>query len=167
MKKKYTKKQIQEAINYWKKQLKLGNYKKINESAPKTEQDDNITQIINKIGKVKLTNEEYKYLINYLMNTDKLTNEETKLLIDLVMDKVGDYFSNDPDWYDFDWYEHGVDQLEDYIKLGEHTEFTFDEFVNCIKDNIIDKYDEYEDSLKDDYYDDRDERREYEDSLKY
>ena len=28
MKKKYTKKQIQEVINYWKKQLKLGNYKK-------------------------------------------------------------------------------------------------------------------------------------------
>lgn len=28
MKKKYTKKQIQEAINYWTKQLKLGNYKK-------------------------------------------------------------------------------------------------------------------------------------------
>lgn len=32
MKKKYTKKQIQEAINYWLKQLKLGNYKKVNES---------------------------------------------------------------------------------------------------------------------------------------
>lgn len=30
--KKYTKKQIQEAINYWKKQLKIGNYKKLNES---------------------------------------------------------------------------------------------------------------------------------------
>ena len=29
MKKKYTKKQIQEAINYWTKQLKLGNYKKV------------------------------------------------------------------------------------------------------------------------------------------
>ena len=28
MKKKYTKKQIQEAINYWQKQLKIGNYKK-------------------------------------------------------------------------------------------------------------------------------------------
>ena len=33
MKKKYTKKQIQEAINYWKKQIKIGNYKKINESS--------------------------------------------------------------------------------------------------------------------------------------
>lgn len=32
MKKKYTKKQICEAIAYWKKQLKSGNYKKINES---------------------------------------------------------------------------------------------------------------------------------------
>ena len=32
MKKRYTKKQIQEAINYWEKQLKLGNYKKVNES---------------------------------------------------------------------------------------------------------------------------------------
>ena len=29
--KQYTKKQIQEAINYWKKQLSLGNYKKLNE----------------------------------------------------------------------------------------------------------------------------------------
>lgn len=29
---KYTKKQITEAIAYWKKQLRLGNYKKINES---------------------------------------------------------------------------------------------------------------------------------------
>ena len=32
MKKTYTKKQIQEAINYWEKQLKAGNYKKVNES---------------------------------------------------------------------------------------------------------------------------------------
>lgn len=32
MKAKYTKRQIQEAISYWKKQLKLKNYKKLNES---------------------------------------------------------------------------------------------------------------------------------------
>ena len=32
MKKKYTKRQITEAIAYWKRQLKLGNYKKLNES---------------------------------------------------------------------------------------------------------------------------------------
>ena len=32
MKKKYTKKQIQEAIKYWKNQLKFGNYKKLNEN---------------------------------------------------------------------------------------------------------------------------------------
>jgi len=32
MKKKYTKKQITEAIAYWQKQLKKGNYKKLNES---------------------------------------------------------------------------------------------------------------------------------------
>jgi len=32
MKKQYTKKQIVEAINYWKKQLRAGNYKKLNES---------------------------------------------------------------------------------------------------------------------------------------
>lgn len=36
MKKKYTKKQIQEAINYWQKQLKAGNYKKVNESVNDT-----------------------------------------------------------------------------------------------------------------------------------
>ena len=32
MKKQYTRKQIQEAIQYWKKQLKAGNYRKVNES---------------------------------------------------------------------------------------------------------------------------------------
>jgi len=32
MKKQYTKKQIVEAINYWKKQLRAGNYKKLNEN---------------------------------------------------------------------------------------------------------------------------------------
>lgn len=32
MKKTYTKKQIQEAIDYWKKQLNAGNYLKLNES---------------------------------------------------------------------------------------------------------------------------------------
>ena len=32
MKKKYTKKQITEAIAYWEKQLKKGNYRKVNES---------------------------------------------------------------------------------------------------------------------------------------
>ena len=33
MKKTYTKKQIQEAINYWEKQLRIGNYERVNESA--------------------------------------------------------------------------------------------------------------------------------------
>lgn len=33
MKKRYTRKQIVEAINYWKKQLRVGNYKKLNEDA--------------------------------------------------------------------------------------------------------------------------------------
>ena len=33
MKKQYTRKQIQEAISYWKKQLAKGNYRKVNESA--------------------------------------------------------------------------------------------------------------------------------------
>lgn len=32
MKKRYTKKQIQEAIAYWERQLKSGNYRKVNES---------------------------------------------------------------------------------------------------------------------------------------
>lgn len=32
MKKRYTRKQIVEAINYWKKQIRLGNYKRLNES---------------------------------------------------------------------------------------------------------------------------------------
>ncbi len=32
MKKTYTKKQIQEAIAYWEKQLKAGNYRKVNEA---------------------------------------------------------------------------------------------------------------------------------------
>ena len=36
MKKTYTKKQITEAIAYWEKQLKLGNYKKVNESNDST-----------------------------------------------------------------------------------------------------------------------------------
>ena len=33
MKKQYTKKQIQEAISYWKKQLAKGDYRRMNESA--------------------------------------------------------------------------------------------------------------------------------------
>ena len=45
MKKQYTKKQIQEAINYWKKQLKCGNYKKITESYYYYDYDD--TKLIN------------------------------------------------------------------------------------------------------------------------
>ena len=36
MKKTYAKKQIQEAINYWEKQLRIGNYKRVNESANDT-----------------------------------------------------------------------------------------------------------------------------------
>ncbi len=35
MKKKYTKRQITEAIAYWKKQLAKGNYRKVNESKDK------------------------------------------------------------------------------------------------------------------------------------
>ena len=34
MKKQYTRKQIQEAISYWKKQLAKGDYRKANETAP-------------------------------------------------------------------------------------------------------------------------------------
>ena len=40
MNKRYTKKQITEAIAYWKKQLKAGNYKKLDEDA-KSEYDEN------------------------------------------------------------------------------------------------------------------------------
>ena len=40
MKKRYTKKQICEAIAYWKKQLRAGNYKKINESNSIYSRDD-------------------------------------------------------------------------------------------------------------------------------
>jgi len=36
MKKQYTKKQITEAIAYWQKQLREGNYKKVNESNDST-----------------------------------------------------------------------------------------------------------------------------------
>ena len=32
MKKQYTRKQIREAISYWKKQLAKGNYRKVNEA---------------------------------------------------------------------------------------------------------------------------------------
>ena len=42
MKKTYTKKQIQEAINYWTKQLKIGNYKKLNESYYADDNDDEL-----------------------------------------------------------------------------------------------------------------------------
>jgi hypothetical protein len=71
------------------------------------------------------------------MNTDKLTNEETELLIELIMEKVSDNFSNSDDEYWLNWYDDAVDELKDYIKLGEHTEYTFDELANCIT-NIID-----------------------------
>ena len=37
MKKTYTKKQIQEAIAYWQKQLAKGNYRKVNESSDENE----------------------------------------------------------------------------------------------------------------------------------
>ena len=51
MKKKYTKKQIVEAINYWKKQIRLGNYRKLNES------NDGIEAIISQLPK-----DEYDFL---------------------------------------------------------------------------------------------------------
>lgn len=40
MKKKYTKRQIQESIKYWQKQLKSGNYKKINENIHENEYEN-------------------------------------------------------------------------------------------------------------------------------
>ena len=39
MKKQYTKKQIQEAISYWEKQLAKGNYRMMNESAESPEEE--------------------------------------------------------------------------------------------------------------------------------
>ena len=44
MKKTYTKKQIQEAISYWKKQLAKGNYRKVNENL----KDDGTTVLVQK-----------------------------------------------------------------------------------------------------------------------
>lgn len=46
MKHKYTKKQIVEAINYWKKQLELGNYKKVNESSSEFKKIDDIVEYL-------------------------------------------------------------------------------------------------------------------------
>ena len=77
------------------------------------------------------------------MNKDKLTNEETKLLIDLVMEKVSDNFSNSEYEYWLNWYDDAVDELKDYIELGEHTEYTFDELVNCITNIYLYKENSY------------------------
>lgn len=46
MKKKYTKKQIQEAISYWQKQLRTGNYKKVNESYDDDDDDDKYKRLL-------------------------------------------------------------------------------------------------------------------------
>jgi hypothetical protein len=51
MKKQYTRKQIVEAINYWKKQIRLGNYKSLNES------NDDIEATISQLPK-----DEYDFL---------------------------------------------------------------------------------------------------------
>ena len=44
MKKTYTRKQIKEAISYWEKQLKTGNYRKVNEAVAAAD-DDNFAKI--------------------------------------------------------------------------------------------------------------------------
>ena len=46
MKKKYTKKQITEAIAYWEKQLRTGNYRKVHESMPT---DDEIRDQVERV----------------------------------------------------------------------------------------------------------------------
>ena len=46
MKKQYTRKQIVESINYWKKQLKAGNYKKLDESDGEFEKIDDIAKYL-------------------------------------------------------------------------------------------------------------------------
>ena len=46
MKKKYTKKQIIEAIAYWEKQLRTGNYRKLNESDGEFEKIDDIVKYL-------------------------------------------------------------------------------------------------------------------------
>lgn len=46
MKHKYTKKQIVEAIKYWEKQIKLGNYRKLNESSSEFKKIDDIVEYL-------------------------------------------------------------------------------------------------------------------------
>ena len=47
MKNRYTKKQIEESIKYWKKQLKLGNYKKLNEANASLDDFEQLTDTFN------------------------------------------------------------------------------------------------------------------------
>ena len=48
MKKRYTKRQIQESIKYWEKQLRKGNYHKVNESAEDAVSFDDIMKMARK-----------------------------------------------------------------------------------------------------------------------
>ena len=53
MKKRYTKKQIMESIKYWQKQLKAGNYKKLNEDSD-IERPGYLYDVINSLNNSKL-----------------------------------------------------------------------------------------------------------------
>lgn len=111
--KKYTKKQIVEAISYWEKQIRLGNYKKINESYESYKLDD-------------LRDLASQELFTY----DNIPNYAKKFILDGVMEDVENgvvnlnssgtkqYYDTDEDTYE----EMDIDDSSDksllkYIKL--------------------------------------------------
>lgn len=78
MKRQHTQRQISEAINFWKRQLKLGNYKRVDES-------ENVDERI--IDGMNLIEKPMKSVVN---NTQDVTVAELRQIVDALYDHQKD-----------------------------------------------------------------------------
>ena len=79
MKKQYTKKQIVEAINYWKKQLRAGNYRKLDEEL-------SLAQTNNAMGRyLLLTHNSDMFTMVFLFNDENLGKQACKNAMEIYV----------------------------------------------------------------------------------
>ena len=134
MKKQYTRKQIVEAINYWKKQIRLGNYKRLNESLDIDKERFN--QILSKLPKDEL---DFLFADNFsgdiLSSIDdfRLITESTIGLNEEMFEQIGNN-SFEYDAYDIPIYAEtkisGV-QVAVFFRKGRKDQFLRDLAEEC------------------------------------
>lgn len=149
MKKKYTKKQIQEAIAYWQRQIKRGNYKKLNESVEDLDSRIKNGTIVCKSEKEANEIVDYYGPNYYEIDADNVSDEVMDDNVTYPSEAL-DYFASKLNYhsrrykkdgeydisykYDVDdpkFFGKNVNKFGFYIEYTDKNDETYDVFCDC------------------------------------